>query len=395
MEVDARNEPDTGHSTLEANAARLVRGVQVPVLDGIRGVAVLMVVLYHVNRVTPRGDSAASWVFRHVCRNGWGGVELFFVLSGFLITGGLADGMGSKHYFGTFYARRTLRIFPLYYAALLLFLVVLPELSGSFEHVAVQRQLWLWGYGLNVAVALTHGWDTVPRYFDHFWSLAVEEQFYLVWPAVLFVLRRHARRVCMVMIVLGLGLRTALLLASQSSAAFALMPSRIDLFAVGGLLALWLRAPERNAELLVQRARRTLAVAALGIAAIGCSVERFDARSPTVLSLGVSLLGLCYGSLLLLALAAPACSWLCRSLSGSLLGSVGRYSYAIYLLHYPIVEVAGRRAVPQYLQARLHSDFLTQISCAIAAVLLSYALAFVSYHAFEKHWLRLKRHFVY
>src|SRR5262245_4715813 len=129
---------------------------------------------------------------------GWVGVDLFFVLSGFLITGILFDAKEKERYFRNFYVRRALRIFPLYYAVLALTLLVVPWLTPNLApdfQPATSAQAWLWLYAANVLQAYEGSWCLGP--LNHFWSLAIEEHFYLAWPAVIYLAsRRMAMRLC-------------------------------------------------------------------------------------------------------------------------------------------------------------------------------------------------------
>jgi peptidoglycan/LPS O-acetylase OafA/YrhL len=110
---------------------------------------------------------------------GWIGVQLFFALSGFLITAALLDSQDGLHYFRNFYAKRALRILPLYYAVLLALLVVLPWFIAPRVPYSYEQQATLWLFVLNWTQASPYG-------FGHFWSLAIEEQFYLLWPLVVW-----------------------------------------------------------------------------------------------------------------------------------------------------------------------------------------------------------------
>ena len=138
-----------------------------------------------------------NWVERAivgVTNYGSYGVELFFVLSGFLITGILYDAHNKPHYFRNFYMRRILRIFPLYYGVLALVFFVaplIPLLRGPTLDYLVDRQAWAWLYAVNIYIAKHGEWSF--SYLDHFWSLAIEEHFYLFWPLVVFLLARRPR----------------------------------------------------------------------------------------------------------------------------------------------------------------------------------------------------------
>ena len=150
---------------------------KMPELDSLRGVAILLVVFYHgffwSNKLT--GLSGPAKFFVNLTRFGWLGVNLFFVLSGFLITGILLDSRAQKHYFRRFYVRRALRILPAFYA-LLLILLFIPSQSRAYL-------LLSFFYLSNLASPLG-----IPMTYTMLWSLAVEEHFYFVWPVAVRVL---------------------------------------------------------------------------------------------------------------------------------------------------------------------------------------------------------------
>jgi peptidoglycan/LPS O-acetylase OafA/YrhL len=162
-------------------------GKHCPELDGLRGIAILLVTLYRCTKeIDPSLSTGFAWI-RRVNEFGERGVDLFFVLSGFLITGILLKTKSRPHYFRNFIVRRALRIFPLYYLSLAIFLFVIPSViaTQSFE-LPRSNQFYLWTYTSNVYMSWTNAWSFGP--LDHFWSLAVEEHFYLIWPAVVFFL---------------------------------------------------------------------------------------------------------------------------------------------------------------------------------------------------------------
>jgi len=367
----------------------------VPALDGIRGLAILMVMLYHLALVPGARGLDRAW--SAVASFGWAGVDLFFVLSGFLITGILHEAQGSRHYFRNFYARRTLRIFPLYYAVMVLLLVVLPRLPHpqAARYGAIGgEQVWYWTYLSNFAIGLRHAWDLGS--LDVSWSLAIEEQFYLLWPAVVLLLgRRPLMGLCAAIVAAALLTRTALTLGGGHPIAITVLtPCRMDGLAVGAFLALAVRGPGGVAA-LVPRARLGAVLSLLLL------VPLFLAQGPkwgvvrgVGQMIGYSLLSVFYGCVLLLAVARPGRGPLNRLFAHGFLTTFGRYSYALYLFHLPI-GVCLRESVlrPDRLPVLLGSRLPGQLLFYAVGIGLSLAAARVSWLVCESPLLGLKRFF--
>jgi len=165
--------------------------IHYPGLDGLRGIAILLVILYH------------NFGFITFFNYGWLGVDLFFVLSGFLITEILLQSRNTSKYFRNFYARRMLRIFPLYYLSLILIILVFPFIKNFPFHLKfyTDNQIWFWFYMQNWLLILKD-WDNNALLLNHFWSLAVEEQFYIIWPLLLYVIKKPRNLMVLIISVL-------------------------------------------------------------------------------------------------------------------------------------------------------------------------------------------------
>lgn len=171
---------------------------RIEALDGLRGLAILLVVVMHALYIAPLLGVDLAGAYARATLLGWVGVDVFFVLSGFLITGILVRSKDAPHYFRNFYARRVLRIFPLYYAVLLLQTVGLAVFKSGSAMADGFFSVLPW-----YATYLTNWAPVHEDLFAHAWSLAVEEQFYLVWPPLLVLLGVRAGPVFLVAFLAG------------------------------------------------------------------------------------------------------------------------------------------------------------------------------------------------
>jgi peptidoglycan/LPS O-acetylase OafA/YrhL len=355
----------------------------------MRGVAVLMVLAFHFLHVDGEGG-AAERALLSASRSGWAGVDLFFVLSGFLITGILLDARGGPGYFRAFYARRVLRIFPLYYAYLAVLFLAVPLLLPSLD-VKPETQGWLWTYLGNVLFAREGGFHASP-YTGHFWSLAVEEQFYLAWPLLVWVLpRRRLALVCLGLVAGAFALRLGIHRTTfNATAAYVLTPARMDALALGALVAVAAREPawwprvRRGAPWL-------LAASSAAVAAVWVRQGGLFGGDPVVQVWAFGPLAAGFAALLVLALDGEGTSRLSRALRNRTLRGAGKYSYGLYVLHYPIflaLEAAGFTSLA--LADATGSRILGVLAFAGVAGAATLAAALLSWNLLEKPFLRWK-----
>ncbi len=373
--------------------ARQANASHIPGLDGLRGVAILLVLVHMLNLLEAEHGMPA-WVFSRISQIGWTGVQLFFVLSGFLITGILLDTQRSKKYFSAFYGRRTLRIFPLYFSVLTLAFVILPWLGSVPPSVATDQhhQIWLWTYLSNWAAIFDQG----SKAFPHFWSLAVEEQFYLVWP--LLVRSRSTEqclRFCLGVAALALALRCVLAGAGVSDdLIYENSFCRMDALALGGAAAAAVRIPAWNARLLAMHDRCLVWAGMLGL--FGLLVTRgFWTGTLVGITVGYTIVALT-GTLLLIAIVGAEASggsgWV-RIFRWRPLRAMGKYSYAIYIFHKPLHDLAGKPLL-KALRIDVSQSVVWSAAYMAVAIACSFLLAFCSWHLLEKRFLRMKRFFV-
>ena len=354
-------------------------------LDGWRGIAILLVVIFHYlpqDRYNPLSIVASC---------GWSGVDLFFVLSGFLITGILYDTRRSDNFFRAFYARRALRLFPVYCLTISIVILGTGFLMGA--------RTWLdfpfFIYGSNVVMALGGTIGHFPPNFNctHFWSLACEEQFYSIWPLVIFLFPRQSTlvKICMGGIALGLVLRVATVVTTGSLwAAYMELPMRMDSFLMGGLLTLGLRGPRAQLWSNAKLVRGVLLASFVGSVLVCVAARSFFFLSIPMSTIGYTLIGSAYTCVLALALIPGTLTG--RIGNNSVLRMFGRYSYGLYLFHYLFEPVCGR-LLGTFLNF-IHPTALAGMVYVFVLLAVFTGMAALSYELFEKRFLLLKSRFV-
>ena len=363
----------------------------VPALDGVRGLAVLIVIIHNAGWLGGPTEQFVLKLFSAITATGWIGVQLFFVLSGYLITGILLDSRGKEGYFRSFYLRRTLRIFPLYYVFVAAVVFVAAPLAWS-PAWAERVQANQWPYWLYVS-----NW-TQPFKIDihgltHLWSLAVEEQFYFVWPVLAFWLgRRGLAGVSLAMIVAGPFIRYALRAEGLPlETAYMFTIARWDALAAGALLAAMLRDARERVLVAAWKGRITVA-AAVALALLVVRQRGFHSEDIPNQVIGQSLVAVLATSLLAYAVQqrAAGLSALQRALSWGWLRTCGKYSYAMYVFHFPI-----HHALKDYTQPwEVGSDDswrIVRVGAYLTLVLLLTLVAsLISWRLIEKPFLDLK-----
>lgn len=331
------------HHTPEPSASR---SSYLPQLDGLRAVAILMVFVHHAYGVPLL----------------WSGVDLFFILSGYLITNILlrdSARMNFRRLLGNFYLRRAQRILPAY--------IVCLTLIALFT-----QQNWhrLWPFYAFFLQNLPYAFDWIGfSALIPLWSLAVEQHFYLFWPFLVYFLPRRALAPMMVGVLLGLPvLRVACTpLFAHPEPIYVLTPFRIDAMAAGSLVALMVPRWRVAVTLRWAQASMIAGVAIYALLALDPNFRRYT-NAPLFNGLGYSLNIVVLGGLFVWALLAGQQSWLVQLLACSPMRGLGRISYAFYLMHFLVLTRFG-----PYFSPRL-SPLLSFLLTAAVATLSWYGL---------------------
>jgi peptidoglycan/LPS O-acetylase OafA/YrhL len=381
--LSVRDIPVTGNTTITQPENRAF----FPALDGVRGFAFLLVFCHHYLRM----------------EIGWVGVDIFFVLSGFLITGILFDTRDDPNRARNFYVRRALRIFPLYYLVLLLIAAAAPFVHWQWDWRWLAWPLYLGNWILAVhrgaldpaTMDTINGWmkdgqGNVLVLIGHFWSLCVEEQFYLIWPWVVFYVR--SRR-ALIAIASSIVLLWPLLrfvanhtLRPDKLATDLIAHStvfRLDTLMVGALIALLYRGEARRALFRMATAGIWVAgvITATAIAAFILHPALLHVRAvkPYLVTIGFTIIA-AFSAVLIIHCLVPG-TVLFRIFTNRVLRWVGRISYGAYIFH----------DIPHLLYQRLATAL--HIPTWPLALVCTFALAWLSFRFVETPFLNLKNRF--
>lgn len=345
----------------------------IPAFDGLRGVAILAVVLYHCHPLLQ-----GTFLERFIVW-GWSGVSLFFVLSGFLITGIILDSKASPRFYTGFFARRILRIWPLYWLLLFLHYFFLPFMFGGYRcmlhDVATAPWLFLLLFVQNL-------WPiALPGPIGPTWSLAIEQQFYLFWAPI----ARYLSPQRLILVAAGM-LATSPLARLYFGNHFTPTDTltHLDGLAVGSVVAITLRVLPWSQTAWKQVARVCLAAGASGVALM---LHHGSAFTDTFLAIG-------FGGMLLAALLGQSGrrpSFYCRTLTVRPLLFIGKISYGLYVTHILVFCILGG-----YVDKPL-GHFGIPGNLAIVAIRMAASIGFAAllWYRFEKPILSLKRYFTF
>jgi peptidoglycan/LPS O-acetylase OafA/YrhL len=393
-EESAQREPG---STLKPAGAGA--GQKLAALDGLRGLAVLAVLVFHLSWSFPEVGKLA--LFKNFLWSGWIGVDLFFVLSGFLITRGLVK--DSRRSVGErmklFWARRATRIFPLYYLVLAAGTVVC--LAMAREHLP---SLSYWLYTQNYTLAF----DPVPlRWTAHFWSLAIEEQFYFVWPLFMLLAPKWKRvSIGIVLLVFCILLRTGLLLGLPKVASLGWDTEQIakvvyratlthmDGLLFGALLAMLDEEKESALALAWARVRKpAFYVSFATLLLLIVATKGFGTYDRRVMLVGYPVMALAFGAAVSLGAHGEFSAGVQRVLSNGLLPAVGKISYGMYIFHWFLVVFLSPMQEEWNKGQSAAVATLAGFAFIVGGIAVTYAVAWCSFRWVEAPFLKLKEKF--
>jgi peptidoglycan/LPS O-acetylase OafA/YrhL len=370
----------------------------IPALDGVRGVAILLVLLVHFIPPVAMQWRVAEWFMKIFSTGGWVGVDLFFVLSGFLITSILLRTKHTPSYFTNFYMRRTLRIVPIYFLVLFIIFAVLPIFVSTPSFTILQRnQLYFWLYAANIGF-FTVGPEAMGSDVADpavYWSLAVEEHFYLVWPAVIFFCRTRTVIIfCLSIIGATFLIRCAGAAISDNSMFFYLTPCRMDGLAAGALVAAILH--QRGIAALRKWIWLGATIAAsttVTLLAFFLHMKGLWAGHWFMRTVGLSLLAGLFASILLIAVTQPS-GTLSKLLASRPLRFFGKHSYGMYVIH-GLILPALLILIPAstWMSAFGEQVMIGALTLTFTKIAICVVFAVISFQFYEAPFLGLKRFF--
>lgn len=351
-----------------------------PALDGLRGLACLMVVFYH------------NFPFLHkYLFFAWLSIDIFFVLSGYLITDILLNTYGEKNYLRNFYVRRLLRVFPLYYLSMALFIFVLPNISSIAIQMDyfVNNQVYFWTFLQNWLLIFNPSNNQFA--LNHLWSMAVEEQFYLLWPFLVALVKKPKILLTVVslLFLFFIGLRAWLWVERIETLSYFNLYTftRIDGICVGCMVALLQKI---NSKFLEKNTATIVLCFALINFIFYFLNREYENSFPYLAMVGYSTFAMIFG-LLVYDIINKNTPLFTNIFNLSFLKFIGMISYGTYIFHWPLYL-----ALKPFL-VKWSDNYIPAISPEVlassVATLLAFILGYFSYRFFELKFLRLKKYF--
>jgi peptidoglycan/LPS O-acetylase OafA/YrhL len=352
-----------------------------PALDGLRGAAILLIVFYH------------NFGFINYFFFGWLGVDLFFVLSGFLITEILLKTRNDPHFLRNFYIRRVLRIFPLYYLMLTLFLILIPLFHKNFLDLPyfIHHQFWLWSYLQNWLYIFYPPGGALS--LTHLWSLAVEEQYYVLWPFIILLLKKAKVLfiLLLVLLITVIALRFIIWTYTiENLAYFNLYTfSRIDGICIGSMLAL-LRSWNSNAV------KKYFTLIVFGLAGLNFLFYFFNRayhyNFPFLAIVGYTTFAVLF-SLLVNEAVTKENRIINFVFTIPMLKFFGKISYSLYVFHWPLHLILFPAVLSGVTTYFFFTPMKAQIISSIITTTAGIGVSILSYYFFERTFLKMKNKF--
>jgi len=340
-------------------------------LDGIRAFAAIIVMFFHFFQSVQIDSNSLVNVLKKISVFGQTGVDLFFVLSGFLITRILINSKSSPHFFKNFIFRRIVRIFPLYYLFLFLYFFIAPILLNT-QFIPINEQWFYYVYLQNIGA--TFNWNLNGP--EHFWSLAVEEHFYLFWPFLIYFFNQKRIKYLIAIIVVG-TIFLRYLMIRNNLGVFYFTFTRIDALAIGAGLSLL------ELNFVFQKKNKNKFLILLLILVVPMVVFWIKlSGSGSLEVIKYSLLALFYFALIGYVLCLSPNNFVNTILESKLLNFSGKISYGLYVYH-PLV----------FLLVFKYYDFLNWKLQLMLSFTITYLVAIFSYYLFENQFLKLKKYF--
>jgi peptidoglycan/LPS O-acetylase OafA/YrhL len=392
-------------------------------LDGIRGLGILLVLIAHFRlfyliELTPHAPWEVAWL--QIADFNWMAMEWFFAMSGFLITGILLRTKMQEGFFKNFYMRRFFRIFPLYYGFLFVYFKVLPHFmdlahnpESAFSFVS-ENQGWYWTYMGNYLIALQGTWLGE---MSHFWSLSVEEHFYIFWPFLIYWLgNRTILALSTALVAASIALRAYFVwhIGLAPVSVYVMTITRLDSLLLGSMLAVvaHMASPgiKNFSGLMKIRSWLTgLSVAFVpfivwfyarenhfNVAGEDISAKLQSHLYPEIQVFGYTMVGVMSCALVVWLLTGSDRNLLKRFFSWRVFGTLGQYSYGMYVIHFAVFGIFHQSPLSvAALSKTLGSRALATPIAFMVPFLVTVAGAWAIWMGYERHFIKLKSFFEY